>query len=109
MYPVCVSWIHRAALVCVIADRQDVIKVLVLELVYDLGAMAGDVDSNLLHDGDCFRPDAGCPSTGALDFKLVSAICPKEPLSHLTPGRVCRAENESSFLHLLLRKGGGAN
>jgi hypothetical protein len=59
--------------------------------------VAGDVDSDFLHDGNRLRPYVRSPCSGALNVKLIAAIVTKKALRHLASGRVCGAKNENSF------------
>jgi hypothetical protein len=60
--------------------------------------MSGDVDSNLLHDLNRFRPDPCRLCPGAFDFEAVAGIMPEDAFRHLAPGRICSAQNQNSLL-----------
>jgi hypothetical protein len=65
---------NRAALFRVIANGQNVIEGLADELVNALRTVARDVDSQLSHDGDCFRSNMARFGPGAEDFEAIAGI-----------------------------------
>jgi hypothetical protein len=48
--------------------------------------MSGDVDAQLLHNRDRFRPDAAWLGSGAEDLEAVSGVVAQQTLGHLAPG-----------------------
>jgi hypothetical protein len=61
--------------------------------------MTGNIDSKLFHNSNRFGSDVPRFCTGALNFEAVSRIVAKQPFSHLTAGRISRAENQNALLH----------
>src|SRR5580765_8453989 len=82
----------------VVADGQDVIKSLTVELIHALGAMPGNVDAQLPHGGNGFGPDAARFRSGTEYLKAVSCVAPQQTFGHLAPRRVSGAENEDPLL-----------
>jgi hypothetical protein len=93
-----------AAFLRVIANREDVIEVLAIKLVNMLGAMAGDVDAQLAHDGDRPRTNLAWLGSGAPNFELIAGVMAEQAFGHLGPGGISGAENEDAlFMHLVHR------
>jgi hypothetical protein len=92
--PIPVSWKYRAALLCVVANRQHEIESLLRKFINDLRAMARDVDSNLFHNGNRFGPNVRCLGTGAFNIEGFPVVMAHEAFGHLGPGRIGRAENQ---------------
>ena len=67
---------NRTLFVRVVADRNNVIEVLISEFVDGLRAMAGDVYANLPHRGYCFLPHVCWINPGAGYFTAVACIVP---------------------------------
>ena len=60
------------------------------ELVHGLGALAGNIDSDFVHDGDGFRPNLGWLGAGGEHLEPVAAFVAHQPFGHLASGRNCR-------------------
>jgi hypothetical protein len=63
-----------AGLTRVIADGDDVIKILADKFLGRLGAVRRDVDANLAHRLDGFRPYLARIDAGAFYFKHTSSV-----------------------------------
>lgn len=92
------AWKYRAAFLCVIANREHVIEAPVTKLIDAFRSMAGQVDSDFLHNGDGFRPDAGGLCAGAFYVEAVAGIVPEQPFSHLASGRIAGTEYQNALL-----------
>jgi len=77
---------QRAVVFRVIANREDVIEVLVLELANVLGAVAGDIDAQLAHNGDCLRAKMAWFGSCAGYFEPIAGEVAQEALGYLAPG-----------------------
>ena len=62
-----------AALFSVVADGQDVVKLLAREFIHALRAVAGNVDSQLARDGDGLGPNVGRLGPRAKHFGQANA------------------------------------
>jgi hypothetical protein len=65
---------ERAVVFGVIANRKDVIEGLASKLVNVFGAVAGDVDAQFAHDGDCFGTNVAWVGSGAEDFEAIASV-----------------------------------
>ena len=64
---------HRTRLVRIATDRDDCINLLIEEFAQVLGAMAGNVDADFLHDLDSFGMNVtGWLRAGAMDVNEVA-------------------------------------
>ena len=88
----------RAGLASVIADREHEIERLVREFVHVLGAVAGDVDPELRHHGDGFRPHAARAGSGAENLEAIAGVVTQQAFRHLAAGGVSGAQNEDALL-----------
>src|SRR5947209_2293156 len=98
---------NRAAFLGVVADRDDVIEPLTVELIHMLRAMAAYVDAQLTHGGYRFRPHSAGLRAGALDLELIAGIMPQQPFGHLAPCGIAGAEDQDTLFHALPRSGTG--
>src|SRR5690349_14683223 len=87
---------NRAALPRVVTDGDDVVESPARELVDRFRAVAGDVDSELLHRLDRLGTDVARARPRARDLERGAAVVAQQPLGHLAAGRVARAENENT-------------
>lgn len=87
----------------VIANREDVIERLAEKFVNVLGTVAGDVDAELAHDGDCLWANVAWFGSGARDLEAMARVVAEEAFGHLASGGISGAENEDSFF---IRHGG---
>ncbi len=101
MHPLRRTQEHRAAFLSVVADRKDVIELLALEFIDMFGALPADIDAQLTHRGNGFRPHLTGLGTGALDLIHVARIMPQQSFGHLAPGRVARAKYQDTSFHAL--------
>jgi hypothetical protein len=69
-----------------IANRKDVVEVLVLEFVNVFGAVAGDVDVQFPQNGDGLRPKLAWFGSGARDIESIARIVAKKAFGHLAAG-----------------------
>src|SRR5438046_1722385 len=60
--------------------------------------MAGNVDANLVHNGDCFRANIGWLRASRKHIKAITSLVAQQTFSHLAPGRIASAKNQDSFL-----------
>src|ERR1035437_3193379 len=90
---------YRADFVGVVADGDDVIELLTQEFVDGLGAMAGDVDAELLHDGDGFGAHFRGLRAGGKDIKATARFVTPQAFGHLAAGGVTGAQNQDALLH----------
>jgi hypothetical protein len=97
MKPIGVSRVYRTALICVIANRKDVIEALVAEFIDTLGSLTRDVDARLLHDRDCLRPNPAGFGTSALDLKTIRPHMTQQTLCHLAAGRIAGTKYQYTF------------
>src|SRR5262249_35946380 len=74
MEPVRVAGKDRAGLLRVIAHRQHVVELLSRKLIDRFGPVAGNIDAQLLHDGDRSRPYLTRLRSGAFDLEAVAFI-----------------------------------
>jgi hypothetical protein len=82
-----------------VAERDNVIEILVEISPYILRLGGRDVDAELLEGEDCDRVDpvAG-PRTGAHDVDGSAGAGPQDSFSHLAPSLIPRAEEEYFLL-----------
>lgn len=86
MNPFCRAGKDRAAFVCILAKRQDVIEILPGKLVDVLGAMATDINPDLVHDLNSLGADNTRLTSGALDVELDASVTPQQAFGHLASG-----------------------
>ena len=72
-----------AAFLRVIANCENVIEGLALKLVNMFGAVAGNVDAQFAHDGDCFRTNVAWLCSGARDFEQIAGVVAEQAFGHL--------------------------
>src|SRR5579862_4637327 len=103
MQPLCRTKEYRARLTRAVAYGNDVIEVLPGELVDGFRAMPGNVNAELVHDSDRFRPHHAGPGARTLHFEAVPRVVPEQTFRHLAAGGISGAENEHAFLsvHIL--------
>ena len=93
MQPVRMPWINRAALFCVVTDREDVIESLTGELVHALRVVASNINTELAHHNDSFGPDVARLCSCAKDFKVIPGIMAQETFGHLASSRIASTQN----------------
>lgn len=86
------------ALFCVIANREDVVEMLVGELVHMFGTMVRNVNPKLPHHRYGFGAYRPRISAGAENVMPISDFVAKQTFCHLASGRVPSTENQNSFL-----------
>src|ERR1039458_3769443 len=74
---------HRAVVARVIADGHHVVHRLARKLVDGLRAVTRNVDTDLFHNGNRFRPYRAWFGAGAEDLETPAAFSSKQPLPHL--------------------------
>jgi hypothetical protein len=84
-----------------IADGDQEIGRIPEEFIDGFGALAGDVDASLRHDGNCFRTDATRLRAGREDCDAIAGMVAEKTFGHLTPRRISGAEDEEP-LHAAL-------
>src|ERR1700690_2884972 len=89
---------QRTAFFGVVAYGQHGIERLAGKLIYAFRAVAGNVDSELPHNGNRFGPYGSRPCPGTEYFEAVSCVVTQEAFGHLASSRVSGTENEDSFL-----------
>jgi len=87
----------RAAFLCRVADRNQVIKLLTDELLYRLRPVAGNINTDFTHPFDSQRIDRPWLCAGAEHLKLVPGFVAKNAFSHLATGGIAGTENKNSF------------
>jgi hypothetical protein len=90
---------NRAAFFCVVADGNNVVEALPLELIHMFGAMAADVDADLVHRGDGLRPYRARLGPGTFHLEYIPGIVAQQSFRHLAPGGIAGAENQNTFPH----------
>ncbi len=98
MEPVGVPRVNWTALLCVIANGKNVIESGVAKLIHMLGSMPRDVDAQLLHHRDGFRPNSAGFRPSTEDIEAVVCVMAQKPFSHLTTGRITRTKNQYPLL-----------
>jgi hypothetical protein len=76
----------RTLFICVIANCDYIVEFLICELSDQLGTVAGDVNTDLLHDHYRFRPEARWRHTRTGDFKTIATLVTKQAFGHLATG-----------------------
>ena len=87
----------------IVADGDDVMKMLAQIFLDVLGMLSDDIDADLIHHLDSGFVDLGRLGPGAEYFELVGAVMPQDPFSHLGAARITSAKNKESCLHLFFR------
>ena len=70
----------RAAFLGIVTDGENVVERLAGELVYALRAVARNVDAQLVHDSDGFRPNVTWLGSGAEYLEAVPRVVPQTGL-----------------------------
>jgi len=68
-------------------------KLLLIEFFYRFGALPADIDSQLAHNGNCFRSDRGRLHACAFYFEVRSGIMAQQSFRHLAACGITGAEN----------------
>jgi hypothetical protein len=76
------------AFLSVVANSEDVIEGLVFEFLYVFRSVTGDVDAELFHDGDRFRPHMPRSCTRTLKLEAISRVMSQQSFSHLASGGI---------------------
>jgi hypothetical protein len=84
---------HRAALLCMVADREHVIEGLALKIIHVLRTMIGNINAELFHNRNRFGSHAPRFCASAFNFEAVSGIMLEQAFRHLAAGGVSRTEN----------------
>src|SRR5687768_5458355 len=98
----CFAGENGTAFFGVVADGDDVIKLLSEKFIYRFRAMVCNVYPDLIHRGDRLRPHKALDDAGAFNFKPVAAIMPQKPLGHLASSAVAGAQDKDAnfFCHI---------
>jgi len=83
---------NRTTLRRMVAKGYDEIEFLVREFVDGLGAMPGNVDSQLAHRGDRQRMNGSGLCSGREGLQFPRQVMVDQPLGHLAPGAVVGAD-----------------
>ncbi len=87
----------RAGFFGVIANGDDIVKMMSVELVKVLGTMIGNIDAQFLHHSDGFGTyDAGF-GAGAFDVEIISGVVTEKAFGHLAARGVASAEDEHAL------------
>jgi len=62
--PFSAGWKYRTGFSSIVADGNAIVEVLTGEFVDGFGAVVRNIDSDVLHHGDCFRPHDARPGAG---------------------------------------------
>ncbi|HXR75345.1 MAG TPA: hypothetical protein VN737_05180 [Bryobacteraceae bacterium] len=84
--PFCGIEEHGATLFSVVTHRNDVIESLAIKLIHMLGAVAANINAQLTHHANGFRPYDPGFRAGAFHFKLAARIVSQQAFSHLASG-----------------------
>ena len=76
----------RAALFGVVTHGQDVIELLAGEFIGALGTLAGNIDAQLPHGGNCFGSNLTRLGSGAEHLEAIAGVVTQEAFGHLAPG-----------------------
>jgi hypothetical protein len=88
---------YRTSFFRAVADGNNVIEVLTDELIHKLRIVAGNIDLDLVHDFDRFRPDIRWPSACAKRFEPIPCDVPEQPFGHLAPRGIAGADEQQFF------------
>src|ERR1035438_6224321 len=69
--------------------------------------MARNIEAQLPHHRDGFRPDAAWICAGAFHVEAIACVVTEQSLGHLAAGGIAGAQNEDARLHALLSTGAG--
>ena len=89
----CLAREGRAALSGVIANRQDVIELLALELVDVLGAMIGNINSKLFQNGNRFWSYPAWFRARTFNLETIRTVMCEQPFCHLAAGGITGAKD----------------
>src|SRR5438477_3266457 len=62
--------------------------------------MAGNVDGDFIHHGNCLRAHDARFRAGGEYLKLIACFMPEQPFGHLASRGVSGAQNENTLLHV---------
>src|SRR5687768_10429282 len=93
----CFSREDRTLFVRIVANCNDVIELAPGKLVNRFRTMSGNIDSDLAHRFDRFRPDASWRDAGARNLETIAGHVSQQALCHLASRGVSRAENQHSL------------
>ena len=102
--PLCLAWKRRAGFIRVIADRNDVVELLVDEFLDGLRLMIRYVDPDFAHHRDCFRSKLGGRNPRTVYFESFTGNMSQNSFRHLTTSGVSGAQNKDSLsvVHIVL-------
>lgn len=92
------AWKYRTDLPHIVTDRQYIIEALAGEFVHVPGTVARQINSDLLHERNCFPSHSGRLHPSAEYLKMISSLITKQPLGPSGYGQSSRAENPYRFL-----------
>src|SRR6266850_5431925 len=84
---------------CRVAYRDHVIELLPGKLVDRLRPLQRDVDPDLAHHGDRFRPDVRGRHAGAERLHAIAEVVADQPLGQLAARAVRSAQDEDAAFH----------
>ncbi len=81
----------------VVANGDDVVKMLAVELFDVFGAMVANIDADLFHRSDGLGTDHTGFGTGAFNTELIASVMAEQALCHLAASGVASAEDENAL------------
>jgi len=92
----------------VIANRNDIVKILSSKLIHMLRLVRRNIDPDLLHHRDSLSPNAARFRARAFHQEPVSRIVPQQSLRHLRPRGIPRAQNQHPLFSIHIERARGA-
>jgi hypothetical protein len=101
MDTLCFGREERAALLCIVADRNHNIEILSGKFIDGFGPVRRDINTDFTHHRDGFGPHMTGMRTCTEDLVTIPSIVPEQTFRHLASRRVpgAKDKNASSITH----------